>query len=43
MHRLVAVINFSQVSYSGTMDRGPKKACGEIEAGSLKIMEFERL
>jgi hypothetical protein len=40
MHRFVAVINFSQVSYSGTMDHGPKKACGEIEVGSSKIVEL---
>ena len=41
MHKLVAVINFCQVSYSSTMDRGPKKAWGEIEVGSFKIVELK--
>jgi hypothetical protein len=43
MQRLVAVINFSQLSYSGTMDCGPKKAWGGIEVGSFKIVELRGL
>ena len=41
MHRLVAIISFCQVSYSSTIDRGPKKARGESNVGSFKIVELK--